>query len=81
MKQGDDDSVIYRTFSPPFREAIENFLPGGRPDLRYPCGEPLTVAGQYRTYTGFAIKPSHPGVKGPSSIYLIVDLLYAGFNS
>jgi hypothetical protein len=31
----------------------------------YPLTTDFTVAQQHRTYTGFAFKPSHPGVKAP----------------
>lgn len=35
----------------------------------------LTVAGQRRTCTGFAFKPTHPGVKAPEKHYSIDVIL------
>ena len=58
-------------FFPPFHEAVKNNQLGGRPDLDISI---LTVAGQYRTYTGFAFTFSHPGVKQPDD-YLYKNCL------
>ncbi len=52
-------------FPPPFREVVVK--PGPQVvDLTYEIvqGEiSITVARQYRTFTGFAFQPSHPGVR------------------
>jgi len=43
---------------PPFHEGCGERNLGGRPDFPHTR---ITVAGQRRTHTGFALKPSHPG--------------------
>ena len=48
----------------PFREGVETGQ-GGRPGFPRPPRPRVTVAGQRRTFTGFAFQPAHPGVQAP----------------
>ncbi len=56
---------------PPFRESVGEPTRAG--DLtcqsRRHRRDRLTVAGQRRTYTGFAFQPAHPGVKAPWPLF------------
>jgi hypothetical protein len=53
-----------------FLEAGGNRSSGGRPDS---SPERITVAGQRRTFTGFAFKPSHPGGRAPDLHLYSID--------
>ena len=48
----------------PFHLLAARFVETGREagDLAF-CEEQITVARQHRTFTGFALLPSHPGVR------------------